>query len=298
MEQSTRATVPSVLSLARFMNWMRRLLKAFRVNKAFHTARRAIHFGPWRGTAKAVIRALRPVRTCNSGKEPSLLPRLEPTLVAAKIRSESVVVAGVLPENFVAEIRRITDHLPVDHYKLVHEVDDRMRRIAEDPGILNVLRAYFGCEPELLESTLLITRTEVRRNHRPDKGFHLDYGGWESLNVMVYLTDVGKDSSCHLVMKGSHRTMSYLDAVRGRISTPEACKRFGPDITEITGPAGLVFFENTEAFHERRRGNSRRVMLNLLYASHRAWFSHGRASQKHLKKRAHRFDLARGLSAR
>lgn len=295
MEHITRPTVPSVTLLARFMSWMRRLQRACRLNKVFHIIRRGIHFGPWRVVAKATIRAFRPIRACKPCEE-SLLRPLEPKLVAAKLRRDSFVIAGNLPRCFVAELRNTTDRLPVNDYKLVHEIDERIRRIAEDPGILDVLRAYFGCEPELLESTLLITRAASQRHLQRDKGFHVDYGGWESLNVMVYLTDVDKESSCHLVIRGSHRKMRYLDAVRGRISTQEANRRFGSDITEITGSAGLVFFENTEAFHERRPGNSRRVMLNLLYASHRAWFSHGRASPKHLKERARIFELAREVA--
>jgi hypothetical protein len=197
----------------------------------------------------------------------------------------------------VNRLRQITDRLPVEEYKLVQLVDEDFLRIAEDPGILAVVRAYFGCDPELLEATLMVTKPKGLPGPGSEKVFHLDYGGWESLNVMVYLTDVDADSSCHVVIKGSHRTMGYLDAVRGYITAPEARRRFGPAITEIAGPAGLVFFENTEAFHQRRNGPARRVMLNLLYASHRAWASHGRASAKQLRRRAEAIAAARTAAA-
>ena len=297
MDYSPSTPSAIVGPLAKFMNSLRRLLKAAGLAATFHSIRRGIHFAPWRDIVKGVIRIMRPVRHDALRREPSLLRNLHPAEIAACLHTDSIAVAGVLPPNFVSRLRHVTDRLAIDHYKFVHEVDPYFRRLAEDPAVLDVLRAYFGCEPELLEATLLITGT-----HNPGPGvrknrYHLDYGGWDSLNVMVYLTDVDSDSSCHVVIKGSHRTMTYLDAVRGTISADEAQRRFGAAITEITGPAGLVFFENTEAFHERRCGNKRRVMLNLLYASHRAWFSHGRASQKHLEKRARAFIEVRNAGA-
>jgi hypothetical protein len=56
-----------------------------------------------------------------------------------------------------------------------------------------------------------------------------------------------------------------------------------------------VFFENTEAFHRRHPGNDRRVMLNLLYGSHRSWLSLGRTSRAHIEKRLREYDRLRML---
>jgi hypothetical protein len=65
----------------------------------------------------------------------------------------------------------------------------------------------------------------------------------------------------------------------------EAAARFGDRTLTVTGCAGTAFFENTEAFHRRRPGGERRVMLNLLFASHRGLLSHGRTSREHRRRR-------------
>jgi len=172
---------------------------------------------------------------------------------------------------------------------LMHEIDDDVHRIANDPSVKNVLRAYFNSEPELLESTLVVTDP---RPHQPlalQNRFHFDFAGWQSLNVLVYLTDVSNQSSAHVIAKGSHRQIRVRDALRGTISDEEAMQRFGSLIQTITGPAGTVFIENTEAFHRRVRGSGRRVVLNLLYASHRGWFANGRTSRGHKERRAQLF---------
>lgn len=64
----------------------------------------------------------------------------------------------------------------------------------------------------------------------------------------------------------------------------------------LTGPAGTLFFENTEAYHRRRQGGERRVMLNLLYASHRSLLSHGRAGPKEIEMRNRQFSKAAAIS--
>jgi len=95
------------------------------------------------------------------------------------------------------------------------------------------------------------------------------------------------------VARGSHREIGPRDALRGTIDDDEARRRFGDRIQTVVGPAGTLFFENTEAFHRRLPGADHRVMLNLLYASHRGWLSHGRTSSRHLARRADRYRQAR-----
>jgi hypothetical protein len=57
--------------------------------------------------------------------------------------------------------------------------------------------------------------------------------------------------------------------------------RYPGRVRTITGPAGTMFFENTEAFHRRLMLKRRRVMVNVLYASHRSWASQGRLTPKY-----------------
>lgn len=250
--------------------------------------RQLFHFGPWRTLPRYLIRQLRPPRF-----EPvndSLLHMLDPETIATELRHHSVAAAGILPAPFVDRLRAITEKLPVGDYQLMHFVDDDIHRLVNDPAIRNVLRAYFRSEPELLESSLVITHPYRGGPLNQQNLFHFDYAGWESLNVFVYLSEMGANSSCHVVARGSHRSIEIGDILRGTLTCEEALRRFGPRIQTIMGPPGTIFFENTEAFHRRLPGNERRAMLNLLYASHRSLLSHGRTSRLHMQNRQKLYD--------
>lgn len=215
------------------------------------------------------------------------------------MRQNSVAVVGTLPGEFVARLTAITDLLPIDDYQLIHLIDEDIHRLTEDPAIKEVLRAYLKCEPVLIESTLMVTGVCGPNELDEQNLFHVDYAAWESLSVFIYLSDVTDQSSCHIVARGSHRHVKLRDTFRSFLPNDEASRRFGAAIQAITGPGGTVFFENAEAFHRRNSGNERRVMLNLLYASHRSWFSRGRTSRQHMDKRARvysRYQAARSAA--
>lgn len=281
------------------LGWWNSTLNALRRGSAmsglfrgFRIARQVFHFGPWRVVPQFLIRKLRPIAVQHVGPG-SLLAGCDPHIIADEVRRNSVVVAGTLPADFVARMRAVTDTLPANDYQLMHHIDADVHRLAEDPAIKNALRAYFNCEPVLLESTLVVTRPYHNCALDSQNVFHFDYAGWQSLNVFVYLSDVTDASSCHVVARGSHRDVKFGDIVRGSLTDDEAQVRFGAKIQSITGPAGTVFFENTEAFHRRKPGNDRRVLLNLLYASHRSLLSYGRTSRHHIVQRRRQYDQAK-----
>lgn len=276
-----------------FLYKVRRFTNRFYLARLVTTVRYLIHFGPWRALPRFLIRRLRPARHGLNENKLSLVGSLDTNAVVDEIKKNSFCIAGTLPESFVNELRSITDHLPVDHYQLMHRIDNNVKRIADDPAIKNVLRSYFKSEPVLLESTLLITGSRSEHGTNEQNIFHFDYAGWDSLNVFVYLTDVTSTSSYHIVAKGTHRNINIHDILRGSISEDEALRRFGASIQNIMGPAGTVFFENTEAFHRRYPGDERRVLLNLLYASHRNMLSHGRTGHDHIKYRDMKYNQAR-----
>jgi hypothetical protein len=259
--------------------------------------RRLIHFGPWRVVPQFIIRQLRPVLTSHHDEgSASLLGSLDVGRLVAEIRRNSVAMANPLPLDFVKHLQVITDRLPVNHYQRVHEIDDHIRQLSGDAGIQKVLRAYFNCEPVLLECTLVITGSLQSPGLSEQNTFHLDYAGWESLNVFVYLSDVSDESAYHIVARGSHRKLGLRDMVKASLTNEEAQRRFGLSIKAITGPAGTLFFENTEAYHRRQLSGERRVMLNMLYASHRGLLSYGRSSPKHIANRARTYAQWQALT--
>ncbi|MCW8092198.1 hypothetical protein [Alteromonas sp. ASW11-130] len=126
-------------------------------------------------------------------------------------------------------------------------------------------------------------------DHNQNK-LHFDYAGWESLNIFVYLTDVLQESSYHIYVKGSAKKIKLWDVIRQIVPASEVAERFKDRIPPITGPAGTLFIENAEGFHCRHKGSERRVILNMLFTSHRNLLSHGRSSHKTLERRDRVFE--------
>ena len=269
------------MAATRLASFRRFLAQHPRMAQFVRAVRALIHFGPWRHTARAVIRGARPPALEVVRAAPLLA--CNAAVAAAELRSESVYVAGVLPPHVLADLRAVTDQLPVGDYGRFHEHNTEVHALVHDPGVLSVVRSYFGAEPVLLECTLVVH--EAEENHRrksPQRYFHFDYAGWHSLNLFVYLTDVG-EAGAHEVVCGTHRSKRIRDAIRPFVPNDEADRRFSGRVRRIAGPAGTCFFEDTEAFHRRQAVQERRVMLNVLFASHRGRLSHGRLSRSYAK---------------
>jgi hypothetical protein len=256
----------------------RKLRRNPRLNRAVQASRALVHVGPWRHAARAAIRLLRPPRAPIATAEGSLLPELDPGEICAALESEGMCVIGPLPASFVSDLRRITDALPPREYGRFHEANEEVRRLVSDEGLLAVVRAYFGAEPALLECNMVVGEAEEDSptSVNGQLRFHFDYAGWHSLNLFVYLTDVEPDSGAHQIIPGTHRGKRLRHVTPPWLSDAEVAASFGDRIRTIAGPAGTLFFENTEAFHRRRPIRGRRVMLNVLWASHRGVLSRGR----------------------
>ena len=268
---------------ARTLSAVRRKLRSHKSLASFlRSARAAFHFGPWRGIARATIRFTHPPK--RDATSSSLLPAIEPDRIAQQLRADGVCIAGALPKGMIERLRDATALLPRAEYGAFHEANADVAALVRDPSVLAVVRSYLGAEPVLLECNLVVHDSQpahAMRAPRPigplsQRRFHFDFAGWHSLNLFVYLTDVDEQSGAHEVAVGTHTGKTLRDAVRPSLDDDEALARFGPRIRAITGAAGTMFFEDTEAFHRRGPVIKRRVMLNVLFASHRGLFSRGR----------------------
>lgn len=258
------------------------LLKSPRLTRTLQSGRALVHFGPWRHAARAVIQMARPPQEEAGAENPALL-QFDGKRLVETLRADGVAVPGTLPASVLSRLRAITDNLPPGEYG-DFDVVPEVCALTRCGAIKGVARGYMQAEPVLLECNLVVSRAE-NPNSRPQKAsqrqFHFDYAGWHSLNLFIYLTDVTEHSGAHQIIVGTHRGRNAWDAVRVAIPDQEIEDRFQNRIRTITGPAGTMFFEDTSAFHRRRVHTTRRVMLNILYASHRAWLSKGRLTQKY-----------------
>lgn len=279
---------------------LRKLLKQNEtVIRTFQAARASFHFGPWRHVARAAIRWRRPPRRAEAGAA-SLVPLDVPKLVGA-LHADGMARAGVLPPDVLQPLLALVADLPPGEYGMAHE-HPALGALVFDPNVRDVVRGYLGAEPELLECNVVVGRAEHASEPKgQQRYFHFDTAGWHSLNLFVYLTDADEASGGHQMIVGTHRRRSFRDAVRPWIEEDEIMARYPGRLRTILGPAGTMFFEDTESFHRRLMLSRRRVLLNVVFASHRSWASHGRNVPKlldHLESRSiadSAPDLAAGL---
>lgn len=257
-----------------------RLRETPALTQSLQAGRAIVHFGPWRHAARAMIRSARRPRN----EERTALAtsvELDAAEIVRALHDRGVAIAGRLPMDILSRVRAVTDDLPPGEYGDFHEHPD-VGALVQGADVLRVVRAYFGAEPELLECTLVVHRVEdPAETIHEQRRFHFDFAGWQSLNLFVYFTDVGDDAGAHQIVVGTHRSRRLKDAVRPWIPDDEIIARYSDRLQTIAGAAGTMFFENTEAFHRRLRMTQRRVMLNVLYASHRNWLSKGRLTPKY-----------------
>lgn len=248
--------------------------------RTIQAARASIHFGPWRHAARAAIRWRRPPRPVGAVQTPSRVPLATPELVRT-LKTDGTAQAGLLPSDMLRRLRSLVDELPPGEYGDAHEHPD-VRDLVFDADVMAVVRGYLGAEPELLECNIVVGHAEdpEEADIAQQRHFHFDFAGWQSLNLFVYLTDADEMSGGHQVVVGTHRNRSLRDAVRHVIGEDEILTRFPGRLRTILGPAGTMFFEDTESFHRRLILTRRRVLLNVLYASHRSWASEGRLVPK------------------
>jgi len=193
------------------------------------------------------------------------------------LKSDGMALGGVLPPDLLRRLLSLTHDLPSGEYGRAHE-HPAVHELVFDPDVTAVVRGYFGAEPELLECNIVVGHAADPKLASMDQQshFHFDFAGWQSLNLFVFLTDADDTSGGHQVVVGTHRHRPVRDAVRHWIDDDEIMARFPGRVRTITGPAGTMFFEDTESFHRRLAVTRRRVLLNVLYASHRSWASKGR----------------------
>lgn len=150
-----------------------------------------------------------------------------------------------------------------------------IRKLSEDPVIVDIAASYLGAVPKFVGASLWWTfpvdaSPEDRSKHA--HVYHRDVDDFKFLKFFFYLTDVPKSEGAHICVAGSHTSPP-----RKKASDPWLLRRYEDNeisdiydkssIMEICGSAGTGFAENTLCIHKGSTPkNEPRLILQLQFA--------------------------------
>jgi hypothetical protein len=164
--------------------------------------------------------------------------------------------------------------------------------IAGDPLLLEIAARFLQTRPTFLGAnmwwTFDVNPTEADRDRHAHL-FHRDLDDFAFLKVFFYMTEVVPGDGAHICVEGSqHRpprgTRGGFSRLR-RYSDAEITSQYSTEhITEICGPAGTGFVEDTMCVHKGLTPSANpRLVLQFVYGLHDYGVMHDRRSPAELR---------------
>lgn len=191
---------------------------------------------------------------------------------AAQILAHMTECKNLTPQETVLH------HDPADVVRAPH-----VFRIATDERLLALAYHHLGAPPSIVQMDCWWSL--------PGDGvpmgaqvFHRDRDDFRACKLFVYLSEVTPDNGPHIFVRGSHNEAAVRDALTAKGIHPDKAQKFfarsgrdlaaavedifGPAVTEVTGPPGTCFLENTYGLHRGKVPVSgRRCVFQVLYAA-------------------------------
>lgn len=193
--------------------------------------------------------------------------------VQTPAEAEDKTSVVIKPDNYRAPLNGIYNYF----YYNPHLKNKLVSDIGRDPGVLEIVKNYFGGVNPILYSSKLywsFARIDqhgkiISQNNR--KLFHFDVSDSKSLSLFFYLTDVDENTGPHSVIRSTHGNRSLFQLLNDKISDTVAEKKFGKEIKTITGKKGHGFFEDLLNYHKHSWAlkPDPRLILNFCYTIHR-----------------------------
>jgi hypothetical protein len=156
-------------------------------------------------------------------------------------------------------------------------------RIATDKRVLSLVEQHLKATPTIVDMTAWWSLAESEQPHGAQI-FHRDRDDFRACKLFVYLNAVTAEDGPHIFVKGSHRLDFVEQALEAKGMPEEAIAAyfssdgrpvaesiddiFGDAVTEIVGPSGTCFLENTYGFHRGKIPRSgSRCIFQVLYAA-------------------------------
>lgn len=137
--------------------------------------------------------------------------------------------------------------------------------LANDPAILKIATAYFGCKP-LISVLSAWWSYPTALGPQQAENFHRDVDDWRFLKLFLYLTDVEADNGPHVFVRWSPQS-DKLTAIQ-RLDDDDVIHTFGrQSIVSVTGKAGTSFLENTYGLHKGTPvASGVRLLFQVIYS--------------------------------
>ena len=152
---------------------------------------------------------------------------------------------------------------------------EAINQLLKDPAILWIATKYLGSPPTFVGANLWWTFPVPASDEDRSKHAHLyhkDVDDFKFFKFFFYLTDVPAEEGSHVCIVGSHTAPPRINASDfwrlRRYSDTEIHNEYQQhQITEICGPAGLGFAENTLCVHKGSTPKTKpRLLLQLQFA--------------------------------
>lgn len=143
-----------------------------------------------------------------------------------------------------------------------------LMRIANDPHIIGLISAQFGCKPTIccMEAWWTKAGTAIANELYQDDMYHRDVEDFKFIKLFIYLCDVEEANGAHCFIKGSQNSTRLTK----RMPIPDqlASENFAEkDHFVFTGKAGSGFLESTWGLHRSlpiRKGE--RLLYSVTYS--------------------------------
>ena len=131
--------------------------------------------------------------------------------------------------------------------------------------ILDIIREYFNCDPELVYSDLWLD-IPTSDDEKQTQLFHRDYDNKFLVKVFIYLNDVSNDNGPFCYVKKSHKNPWVLYKGKNRLNDKEVNSLYDKDQNlVITGEKFTMILADTNGFHKGLKPKYERLLLTGMF---------------------------------
>lgn len=171
---------------------------------------------------------------------------------------------GEYVDDFTLETVPAESHT-VDFYREDLVKIPEIMNIANDPKILDIVKAFLGVKPVISNVTCWFS--QPREDGPKDSQFyHRDKDGIKFIKLFIYLCDVDDTTGPHVYVKSTSVSKGFRKCLR--YSDAEVVKAFGEEkVTVLTGNSGDAILEDTFGLHKGMVPTEKsRLILQVQYS--------------------------------